>query len=164
MRQMRSSMLGAALLASLTACATTGGGGGVVQGPPPPPTPQVVRAAEGESVYLIHHYILADQRQQFESFVDEVLWAALRHDTSERGRQRAERVRLLKPVSADTDGAWVYTFVLDPLLPGERYDIFELLRARYGEEDALRHYERYTGTWQRDFVAGAFVQGRGAVR
>ena len=119
------------------------------------------RAQPGDTVYLVEHYVRADRRQQFEEFVTRVLWPAFQR-TAANNRARArvlQQTRLLRPITANDDGTYTYTFVLDPVVSGESYSVLDLLREVYSDEEARQHYVRFTETWARDFTARSFVQG-----
>jgi hypothetical protein len=152
----------AAALLTLGACATMQAGSGTAgpAGPEQPPLP--TRAQAGDTVYLIEHYVRADQQRQFEDFVQLVLWPAL-EATASANQTRAQilrQTRLLRPVHPEEDGSLTYTFVLDPVVVGESYNVLELLRESYAEEMALQHYARFTATWAREFTSRPFVQSR----
>jgi hypothetical protein len=150
------------LLVTVTGCASMQGGAGSVQAGDA--TPRIVphRAAAGDTVYLIQHHIRPERREQFETFVQDVLWPAFRQVSAARPERQdmARKVRLLSPVAADRDGTFTYTFVLDPYIRGEEYNILDLLREAYAEEEAVRHYQTFTEMWAREFTARAYVQAR----
>jgi hypothetical protein len=157
-----------ALLLVLTtvgcAAAPTGGAGAA-------PTPGAAiramphRAAAGDTVYLIQHHVRPERQQQFESFVSEVLWPAFRQAAAAGAARHdmARTIRLLSPVGPERDGTFTYTFVLDPWVRGESYNILDVLREVYPEEEAVRQYGTFTETWARDFTSHAFVQMRDPV-
>jgi hypothetical protein len=156
------------LILFLAACASTPGAG-----PPGTATPArvaaetpLLRAVGGDTVYLVHHHVRPERRVQFEAFVQEILWPALRQSAAGRpaGREIERSIRLLQPLTADRDGVYTYTFVLDPYVPGESYTILDILRAVYPEVEAVRQYSSFTETWARDFTTHAFVQARQSVR
>jgi hypothetical protein len=149
MRTAASTLLGLAVGVSLSAC------GGQQAAPAPGPTAAAsqLRAQPGDTVYLVDHYVRPDQREHFEEFVEQVLWPAL------RGRVQ-QQTRMLKSLVPNEEGSFTYTFVLDPVVQGERYDILDFLRATYPEEEAVQHYVRFTDTWAREFTTRLFVQSR----
>ncbi|MBA2669746.1 MAG: hypothetical protein H0U67_05185 [Gemmatimonadetes bacterium] len=142
-------------LFSLIACAS--------QPPPavaPTSAPTLIRAQPGDTVYLIEHYVRPEGREQFEQFVDQVLWPALQQTAGAnavRGRI-LRQTRLLRPLAPNTDDSYTYTFVLDPAVPGESYNVLDILREAYSEEEALQHYGRFTESWAHDFTSRIFVQ------
>jgi hypothetical protein len=147
MRTTLSVLVGIAAVASIAACGAQ---------PSPAATPTVtipLRAQAGDTVYLVDHYVRPDQREQFEEFVSQILWPAL------RGRVQ-QQTRMLKSLVPNEEGSYTYTFVLDPVVPGERYNILDFLRATYPEEEAVQHYVRFTDTWAREFTTRLFVQSR----
>jgi hypothetical protein len=152
LRALRLAPLGAALPLAVVACAVAGGADGVR-----------ARAQAGDTVYVIEHYVRAERRQQFEEFVETVLWPAFQRSAARKpARGRALRqTRMWRPAAPNEDGTYTYTFVLDPVVSGESYNVLELLRETYPEEEAKQHYARFTDTWARDFTSRPFIQGRG---
>jgi hypothetical protein len=113
------------------------------------------RAQAGDTVYFVDHHVRPDQRGEFEEFVDQILWPAL-----ERQERVRVQTRLLKSEVPDENGFFTYTFVLDPVVPGERYNVLDFLRATYPAEEAFQHYVRFTEMWGREFTTRRFVQTR----
>jgi hypothetical protein len=151
------------VLVSVAGCASApAGGAGNAQARDAALRGVALRAAPGDTVYLIQHHIRPERREQFESFVAEVLWPAFRQVSAARPQRQdmARKIRLLSPVAPDRDGNYTYTFVLDPYVLGEEYNILDVLREVYAEEEAVRHYHTFTETWARDFTSRAFVQAR----
>jgi hypothetical protein len=158
MRVTRIGALGAVLL-SAVACASAPGPD--LQPTPPNPAPGIgpAVAGAGDVIYLIEHRVRPERREQFELFVQDVLWPAFQRSATAAGRP-APRIRLLIPESASEDGSYPYTFVLDPIAAGEPYNVLDVLREAYGAEEAMRHYGLYTATWADDFISRRFVQSR----
>lgn len=152
-------VLAGAFVAS--ACASAGGAGGAA--PQAGPAAAAVRAAAGDTIYLVEHHVRPERRQQFEDFVYEVLWPAFERSAGENAARRnaARQLRLLGPVRADADGSLTFAFLLDPVVAGERYDVLQVLRETHDEAEAVRLYARFTETWAREFTARPFVQFRG---
>lgn len=150
---------GAGLLAliAIAACASPppAADAPAVNAPPPP-----ARAQAGDTVFLVEHYVLPDGREQFERFVDEIFWPALGQVAeTDPSRQRVLRqTRMLRPLAPNENGFYIYTFVLDPLVPGEAYNVLDILREVYPEEEARDHYRQFTGTWAREFTPRRFIQ------
>jgi hypothetical protein len=151
MRTAASTLLGLAVVVSLAACG--GQQAAPATGPGGPAAASPLRAQAGDTVYLVDHYVRPDQREQFEGFVEQVLWPAL------RGRVQ-QQTRMLKSTVPNEEGSFTYTFVLDPVVQGERYNILDFLRAAYPEDEAVQHYVRFTDTWAREFTTRLFVQSR----
>jgi hypothetical protein len=151
---------GVVLLSLFVACAAPGATGGTQRPVGSPSAAEPSRAATGETVYLVDHYVRPDGRAQFEEFVDSILFPALRRTaTSNSSRERVLLgIRLLRPVSLSSDTTYTYTFMLDPVVVGERYNVLDILREVYAEEDALNQYSRFTITWARDFTSRPLVQ------
>jgi hypothetical protein len=156
MQTARFGVLAALALGCIAACGsqpmTTTGPAGV--------GPAMPRAQTGDTIYVVEHYVRAEGRAVFEEFVTQVLWPALRTTaTTVPARSRVvQQTRLIRQVSPNDDGSYTYAFLLDPVVPGESYNVLEILRGAYPEAEALEHYSRFTSTWARDFSARPFVQ------
>jgi hypothetical protein len=155
----------AALLLSVAGCASAPAGAPSA-GRSQPGAGPAVHAVGGDTVYLVQHHIRPERRQHFEDFVRETLFPAFIQSGAARParREALRRIRLLEPVGPDADGTYTYTFLLDPLIQGEEYNVLALLREVYPEDEALRQYGRYTETWARDFTTRAYVQSRDPAR
>jgi hypothetical protein len=149
------------LLLSLGACASGGRATppGPTGGQPPRGAAPVSRAQQGDTVYVVEHYVRPERRQQFEDFVNTILWPAFQKTAAQKpARGRVVRqTRMLRPMSANDDGTFTYTFLLDPVVAGESYNVYDVLREVYSEEEARQEYGRFTETWARDFTSRTFV-------
>lgn len=160
MNALRGSGLGAALLFAGLGCASASGADPQPAAPTPVPgAGPAAGAAAGETVYLIEHRVRPERRDQFEQFVHDVLMPAFQQNATEAGRP-VQRVRLLVPQTISDDGSFTYTFLLDPAVPGDSYNVLDVLRAAHGDEEALRHYGLFTATWADDFTTRQFIQAR----
>ena len=83
---------------------------------------------------LIVEFIFAEaeRRADFEHFVQDILAPAVMRLNPEIHM----RVRTLYPTKADNDGSYPYIFLMDPVVPGQDYTIFQLLRTVYAPEQA----------------------------
>lgn len=160
----RDTAAGAAALLLCAACASAPAGGPPQPevGPAPVAATTVARAQAGDTIYLVEHRVRPERRQQFEAFVHEVLWPAMQSPAPAGSASSFDprQVRLLVPAAPEEDGSFAYTFVIDPAAAGESYNVLELLRARLGEDEALRQYGMFTETWAGDFTTRLFIQSR----
>jgi hypothetical protein len=144
--------------AALVAC----GGARATPAPPPaPPAPAApVRAAAGDTVYLIEHVVRPDRREQFERFLTTSYWPAVRFVArTDSGAARVLRqTRVLYPARPNEDGTFTYVFLTDPVVRGETYNILELLRRVHTPQETERRYRELTESWARPFSSRPFVQ------
>jgi hypothetical protein len=150
-----------ALALAAAVVATACGGARNARGTPAPaPASPVVRAAPGDTVYLIQHYVRADRRQQFERFLTNSYWPAVQQvAASDSNMARVLRqTRVLYPARPNDDGTLTYVFVIDPVVRGESYNILELLRRVYTPQETERRYRELTESWARPFIGWPFVQ------
>ena len=151
--------LGAAMVLSLVGCTPPSVGSAPGGGPAGQSSP--ARATAGDTVYLIEHFVRPERRAQFEEFVEQVLWPAFQRTASANPARAplARQTRLLRPVAPNADGTFTFTFVLDPVVQGESYNVLDVLREAYPTAgEAEQQYARFTETWARDFTARPFVQ------
>ena len=147
----------AALALALTA-ACGGRSGGAAQ--LPSPFVGVVRAAPGDTLYVIEHFVRADRRAQFERFLAASYWPAVRRlAATDSGSARVLRqTRVLYPLRANEDGSYSYVFLTDPVVRGESYNILEQLRRVYSPQETERRYRELTESWARPFAARPYAQ------
>jgi hypothetical protein len=115
----------------------------------------------GDTIYFVDIPVRADAREPFETFVQNTLWPAFQEYTTPAmpGPELIRRIRFLMP-HAESDGAFTYTFILDPAVPGLSYNVLDILTQKYGEATARAHYDMWTAMWARDFTVRRFVQSR----
>ena len=92
-----------------------------------------MRAAKGDTVWVLLNHIKADQREQFEKFVHEILWPiALESDPI--SQQVAHHTRVLHPVEMNKDSTYTYIFIMDPVIQGANYQFSYYLKKKHDEE------------------------------
>ena len=122
-------------LAVALAVAVAGACGGGKPGARASPTPLAsLRAAPGDTIYVVEHVVRADRRGQFERFLqDDVLARRPPGGGADTTVARVLRqTRVVYPVRANEDGTSV-PVLMDPVVPGETYNIRALLRRVYGD-------------------------------
>lgn len=152
--------LAAATVAAAALAACGGGGARQARSPAPISLPAAVRAAAGDTVYLIEHVVRADRREQFERFLATSYWPAVRLVArTDSGAARVLRqTRVLYPARPNDDGTFTYVFLTDPVVRGETYNILELLRRVHSPQETERRYRELTESWARPFSSRPFVQ------
>jgi uncharacterized protein (TIGR02246 family) len=118
------------------------------------------RARSGQKVWVVPNKVKADKRAQYERFLDESLWAAVRQQ-AQRDPKAAEVLRTtrrLAPSGPDEDGNYTYAFVMDPVIEGYNYEILSILTQVYGEQEGERRYREYEDALATDVEEHAFVQ------
>lgn len=99
----------------------------------------MVRAAEGERMWVLLNHVKADKWEQHAHFVHHILMPAV-----EKVEPSALRhTRFLHPAEQNEDGTCTSGFLMDPLVEGADYDIMSLLTKAYGEQKA----EKYIQSW-----------------
>jgi uncharacterized protein (TIGR02246 family) len=103
------------------------------------------RARNGQQVWVVPNKVKADKRAQYERFVEQSLWAAVRQQ-AQRDPKAAEVLRTtrrLVPSGPDEDGRYTYAFVMDPVIEGYDYEILSILTQVYGDQGAQQRYREY---------------------
>ncbi|MDP9317300.1 MAG: hypothetical protein M3R24_41665 [Chloroflexota bacterium] len=107
-----------------------------------------LRAATDEPVMIVVSPVKADQWEQHEHFVRNILLPA-----SEKLDPVAHRqVRFLVPTKQNEDGTYTAIFLMDPRQEGLAYDIQEVLAKVYGEQQAEEYLQRFVNTLAGDQV------------
>ena len=136
--------------------------GGHHEPPENAPTPGSLSASAGggDTLYIVEYTVAPARREQFERFFSESYFPALRQVAkSDTGAARVLRqTRFLAPGRPNEDGTLSYLLVLDPVVPGETYNISALLRRVYPAADSDRLYRQLTESWARPFVARPYVR------
>lgn len=101
-----------------------------------------LRAAEGETVWVLLNHIKADKREQFEKFIHEIFWPKA-VDLAPADRQAFRQTRVLHPTEPNEDGTWTYVFLMDPLIPEQSYKILYYLKKMYSEEKAKEYHKMW---------------------
>jgi hypothetical protein len=91
---------------------------------------EIVRAKEGEKMWVLLNYIKADKCGQFEHFVHDILMPAAQRIEPET----YYKVRILHPTRQNEDGTFTYVFLMDPLIPDADYSFEYLLHKAYPPE------------------------------
>jgi hypothetical protein len=97
------------------------------------------RAQHGQTVWVCVSVIKADRRDEFSSFVREVLAPAAR---AVRPAEHAS-VRFLEPATPGADGTWSFVWLMDPALPGETYEVGPIFEDAYGHQKAVEYGKRW---------------------
>jgi hypothetical protein len=106
---------------------------------------ELIRAAEGERMWVLLNHVKADKWEQHEHFVHDILVPAI-----EKVEPSALRhTRFLRPAEQNEDGTYTSVFLMDPLVGGAGYDIPSLLEKAYGEDKA----EEYIQLWGESLVS-----------
>ena len=101
---------------------------------------EMIRAAEGEKIWVLLNHIKADKLEQHKRFVHDILMPA-----AEKVDPAAFRhTRYLHPAEPNEDGTFTSVFLMDPLIEGADYTFLGLLTKAYGEEQA----KEYIKLWE----------------
>jgi ketosteroid isomerase-like protein len=100
----------------------------------------MVRAMEGDTVWVVMNHIKSEKVKQFEDFNFNYLEPA----AAEFYPNMRNTVRTLKPVGPNKDGSWTYFYLMDPAVSPDGYDMMVPLTAKYGEEKAGEYLDMFT--------------------
>ena len=115
--------------------------------------PELPRAKNGEEVWAIVSYIKADKKADYEKWMQEVFFAALRKTENQLYKDQMKATRWLTPKGQNEDQSWTYTFLMDPVVPNGDYDMTSLLNKEYGEEKGKAYWEQYMSFWAKPVEA-----------
>ena len=101
------------------------------------------RAKVGDMVYIVIVKVKDESKIEFETWVDQVLYAALNRSESPMKKAQLKATRWLEPLGPKEDGTWNYCWIMDPGIPKTEYDILAFLKSEYGEEKGQQHYDKY---------------------
>ena len=108
------------------------------------------RAVEGDEVWVLLNHVKADKWEEHKDFVLNILIpAAEKIVPKEMGH-----TRFLYPTEPNEDGTYTSVFLMDPVVQDGNYDILDILKKEYGEEQAEQYYER----WATDQVGFSVIQ------
>jgi hypothetical protein len=116
-----------------------------------------LRAAKGDTVWVLLNQIKADKREQFEKFVHEILWpVALKLDLIDQ--KVAKQTRVLHPVEMNKDSTYTYVFLMDPVIPGASYEVMYYLKKGYGEEKAIEYSKMFEECYANPQIGYTVIQ------
>ena len=119
----------------------------------------LIRAAEGDTVWVLLNHIKADEREQFEKFVHEILWpVALKLDVIDQ--KVAKQTRVLHPIEMNKDSTYTYVFLMDPAIPNANYQVMYYLKKGYGEEKAKEYSKMFEECYARPQVGYMLIQSQ----
>ena len=101
-----------------------------------------MRAAKGDTVWIVLNHIKADKCEQFEKFVHEI-FCPIVLKSEPINQQAAHYVRVLHPAKMNEDSTYTYVFLMDPVIPGASYGVMSYLKKGYGEEQAKEYSKMF---------------------
>lgn len=101
------------------------------------------RAKEGEKVLIVTVNVKHPLKEDFEKWINDVLYQALENSESLMKKAQLKATRWLEPVKINKDSTWTYTWIMDPIIPNTNYDIQKFLILEYGEDLGKQHWENY---------------------
>ena len=96
---------------------------------------EIPRAAPGEKVVMFINHVKADKCKEFEHLRSDIIKPVVDKSHPET----SPRVRFLRPMEQNEDGTYTYVFLADPYLEAAEYNLLEILRPEYGEEQARKY-------------------------
>jgi hypothetical protein len=102
-----------------------------------------IRAAKGDTVWVILNHIKPEKRNVFEKFIQEILMPQAAK-LSPADQQAFKQVRVLYPAMMNEDSTFTYVFLVDPVIPQANYSILDALKKMYGEDKAVEYLKMFT--------------------
>lgn len=103
----------------------------------------VTPAKPDQTVLLVVTDIKNEKKADYESWIKDVLYAALYKSQNPMKKDQLKVTRWMRPVRQNADSTWTYAFIMDPAIPKTDYDIPTFLKQEYGEEKGNRYANQY---------------------
>ncbi len=121
-----------------------------------------VRAAKGDTVWIILNHIKAEKREQFDQFMkfwlDFIEELADAGKLSERELENAKTFRYLTPTRQNKDSTYSYVYMGDPWISGVNTRFLYYLKKKYTDEEATKHYNLWKETLAKPQEGYRFIQ------
>lgn len=101
------------------------------------------RAKPTETIFIVIVNVKKESKKEFDSWVKDVLYAALYNSKSEMKKAQLKTVRWLEPIRQNADSTWTYSWIMDPVIPQTDYEIDAFLEKEYGSELGRQHWNKY---------------------
>ena len=118
----------------------------------------VTPAKPDQTVLVVVTDIKNDKKAEYESWIKDVLYAALYKSQNPMKKDQLTVTRWMRPVRQNADSTWTYAFIMDPAIPKTDYDIPTFLKQEYGEEKGNRYANQYETFLARPIVIHALKQ------
>ena len=122
------------------------------------PKTYVTPAKPGETVLVVVAAIKPDKKADYESWMKDVMYAALYKSKNPVKKEQLKVTRWLKPIRQNADSTWTYSFIMDPVIPKTDYDIPTFLKQEYGDEKGAQYASQYESFLARPIVIHALKQ------
>jgi hypothetical protein len=97
------------------------------------------RAVEGDEVWVALNHVNADKWEEHKDFVLNILIPAAEKIVP----TEMANTRFLVPDDSNEDGTFTSIFLMDPVIRDGNYDILDILKKEYGEEQAEQYFKRW---------------------
>ncbi len=115
-------------------------------------------AKPGETVLVVVASIKNEKKAEYETWMNNVMYAALHKSRNSVKQAQLKVTRWLKPARQNADSTWTYAFIMDPVIPKTDYDIPAFLKQEYGDEKGERYAGQYETFLARPIVIHALKQ------
>ena len=107
-----------------------------------------LKAAQGDTVWIILNHVKEDKRDQFEKFSN-IMFNAFEKalnagKLSEREIKSLENIRFLKPFKQNKDSSFTYIFLADPRFMNVKGSASYYLKKIYTEEETKKYAKMFT--------------------
>lgn len=120
--------------------------------------PYITPAKPGETVLVVVAAIKPEKKAEYETWMKDVMYAALYKSQNPVKKEQLKVTRWLKPVRQNADSTWTYSFIMDPIIPKTDYDIPTFLKQEYGEAKGSQYAAQYETFMARPVVIYALKQ------
>jgi hypothetical protein len=109
------------------------------------PNPTNKNAKQNQTVWLCTYRVKADKQKEYEHFVHDIFWPGAKK-LSKAEQQVFRQTRVMHPLKAEADGAFIYSFLMDPVIEGGDYEIDSLLKKMFGEKAGTEYFKQFVAT------------------
>ena len=116
-----------------------------------------LRAAKGDTVWIILNHVKPDKLADFENFHIDILNPIMDNLTDPLEKENFAKVRFLSPGGPDSDGTLTYIYMMDPYARGKTKFLY-FLNKKYSEEESQAHYATWKNSLDRPQEGARFVE------
>ncbi|MGD9092577.1 MAG: hypothetical protein PVF74_06995 [Anaerolineales bacterium] len=98
------------------------------------------RAVNGEEVWVVLNHVKVEDWAKHKDFVLNILIPA----AEKFAPNEMAHTRFLYQTEPNKDGHYTLVFLMDPVIEDGNYDILDILKQEYGDEQAEAYFERWS--------------------
>ena len=116
-----------------------------------------LRAAKGDTVWIILNHVKPDKLADFESFHTDILNPIMEELTDPVEKENFDKVRFLRPGGPNSNGTFTHIYMMDPYTRGKTKFLY-FLNKKYSEEESQEHYAMWKNSLDRPQEGARFIE------